>query len=592
MSNRTKRPPATRLLGPVLVALGRALAAPFLAALYLLRPRVPARTIIELDLEEGLLEHVPEDPLAALQARKRVVIRDVVEALHVAAGDRRVVGLVARVGGGPIGVAHVEEIMDAVAELRRKGKHTVLFAETFGEGGPGHTGYYLASVFDEVYLQPSGDVGLTGLLVEHPFLKGTLEKVGVEPRLDHRHEYKTAKNLFTEDRFTEEHRKSTEELLESIFGRIVDAIAHGRGMPPEEVREKIAQGPFYGEEAVDAGLIDGLAYRDEVYQRLRDRFEKADFLYHSVYLHRAGRPNRTGHTIALIYGAGAVRRGESTYSPGMRSFGGTSLGSKTVAGAFRKAIDDDRVKAIIFRVDSPGGSYVASDTIWRETILAREAGKPVIVSMSNVAASGGYFVAADAAKIVAQPSTLTGSIGVVAGKAVLRGLWEKLGVTWDAVHVGSHSTMYSTVQDYTRQDWARLQTSLDRIYEDFTAKVAAGRGLTREQVDELARGRVWTGADAQRLGLVDELGGLITALRLAREAAGIEPDADIYLKELPDRKTLLDRFRRGRPKNSDATGLALIGSLLKHAEPLLEQSRMAGLLDDAGELEILDPRIR
>jgi protease IV len=592
MSNRTKRSPAARFLGALLVALGRALAAPFLGALYLLRPRVPARTIIELDLEEGLLEHVPEDPLAALQARKRVVIRDVVDALHVAAGDRRVVGLVARVGGGPIGIAHVEEIRDAVAELRRRGKHTVLFSETFGEGGPGHTGYYLATAFDEVYLQPSGDVGLTGLLVEHPFLRGTLEKVGVEPRLDHRHEYKTAKNLFTEDRFTKEHRESTEELLESIFGRIVEAIAYGRGLTPEEVREKIAQGPFSGEEAVEAGLVDGLAYRDEVYQRLRDRFEKAGFLYHSVYLHRAGRPNRLGPSIALIYGTGAVRRGESTYSPGMRSFGGTSLGSKTVAGAFRKAIDDDRVKAIIFRVDSPGGSYVASDSIWRETIRAREAGKPVIVSMSNVAASGGYFVAANAAKIVAQPSTLTGSIGVVAGKAVMRGLWDKLGVTWDAVHVGGRSTMYSTVQDYTPEDWARLQASLDRIYEDFTAKVAAGRGLTREKVDEVARGRVWTGADAQRLGLVDELGGLTTALRLAREAAGIAPDADIRLKELPERKTLLDRFRRGRPTSSENTAALLGLSVLERLEPLLEQSRHLGLLGDIGELEIPEMRIR
>lgn len=581
-----RRPLLGRATGALILALSRALAAPFLALLYLVRPRVPRRTIIELDLEEGVVETVPADPLAALRARKKTAMLDLLEALDRAARDRRVLALVARVGGGPLGLAHVEEIREAVKAFRAAGKPAVLFAETFGENGPGHAGYYLATAFDEIYLQPSGDVGLTGMLAEHPFLKRALDRLGVEPRLDHRHEYKNAKNLFTEERFTEAHREATQQLLESIFGNLVRGVSEGRSKSPEDVRALAARGPFYGQEALDAGLVDGLAYRDEVYARLLARFPRARMLYAPVYLRRAQWPHRTGPTVALIYGTGAVRRGESAYAPALRPFGGVTMGAKTVAAALRAAIDDARVRAIVFRIDSPGGSYVGSDTIWREVARAREAGKPLIVSMGNVAASGGYFVAAHAARILAQPSTVTGSIGVLAGKAVLRGLWEKLGVTWDEVEVGARGAMWSSVKDYSDEEWQRLQAALDRIYADFTGKVADGRGLARERVEEVARGRVWTGADAQRLGLVDELGGLMLALRRAREAIGLRPDAEIRLKLLPERKPLMQRLLRGRPRSSDAAAAAALGASLEQLEPLARLAYHAGLLGERGEMEL------
>jgi protease IV len=301
----------------------------------------------------------------------------------------------------------------------------------------------------------------------------------------------------------------------------------------------------------------------------------------STYLRRAGRPDRRGQTVALIYGAGVVQRGESSIDP---LVGGSVMGSETVARAFREAIEDDDVRAIVFRIDSPGGSYVASDAIWRETIRAREAGKPVVVSMGNVAGSGGYFVAMGADRIVAQPSTLTGSIGVYGGKMLIRELSEELGVTWDDVQVGGNATMWSPVNEYTPAEWERLQALLDRIYEDFTAKAAQGRGMSIESMHAVARGRVWTGADALRVGLVDELGGFDVALRLARELGGIGPEESIELRVVPRQRTILEQVLEGRSRRSYPAGVA---ALLQAGGPLAalaQEARRMGLLGGGGVL--------
>jgi protease IV len=575
-----KRPTARRFAAADRI--GRILSAPFRALAYPFRPRVRRGTVLELDLEEGFVEVSPESPLGVMRARKKAVLRDVVEALHRAAGDERVTALIARVGGGPLGLAQVEEVREAVAAFRRSGKPALLFSETFGDNGPGHAHYYLATAFDEIYLQPSGELGLGGILIDAPFVKRLLDKLEVRPRLDHRHEYKNYKNVFTEEGFTEPHREATQAYVDSTYGLLVDAIARGRGLDAESVRESIARGPLLADEALEARLVDGLGYRDEVYARLEKRLDrKVRYLYHHAYLRRAGRPFRRGRRIALIYGVGQVRRGESEHNP---LTGAAVMGSRTVAAAFRAAVADDRVEAILFRVDSPGGSYVASDTIWRETVRAREAGKPVIVSMGNVAGSGGYFVAMDAHRIVAQPSTVTGSIGVVAGKMVTRELWERAGVTFDDVRAGGEGTVWSSLHDYSEAEWDRLQTILDRVYDDFTAKAAAGRRMSRERVHELARGRIWSGVDAQRLGLVDELGGFLTALRLAREAADIPLDADVELKVFPRKKPLLERLRGKKPTSSEREALAAVATGLEVLRPVLREARRAGLLGSSGEL--------
>jgi protease-4 len=504
------------------------------------RGSVSDRSILEIDFEKGIIETVPDDPFGALFKDKVTTIRDVVDALEKGSTDPRVAGLVARIGEAPMGLADIQEIRDAVLAFRKAGKPAVAWGETFGEFAPGNRSYYLASAFEEIWLQPSGDVGLTGIMAESPFLKGTFDKVGLVPRMDHRYEYKNAMNQYTETKFTPAHREATGKVVDSIFGQIVTGIAAARKLTPEAVRARFDAGPYLGKEALDAKLVDGMAYRDEFYEKAKAKLKagaKAKFLTLPSYLDRAGRPNEKGTRIALIYGIGGVQRGKSKYDPVGDS---QSMGSDTVAGAFRAAIEDKDVKAILFRVDSPGGSYVASDTIWRETVRAKAAGKPVIVSMGNVAGSGGYFVAMAADKIVAQPGTITGSIGVLGGKVLTNGLWDKLGLSWDELHTSKNATMFSGTHDYTPEEWARFQAWLDRVYEDFTSKVAAGRKLPKEKVLSIAKGRIWSGEDAKGLGLVDELGGLPAALKLARAAAKVPADGKVELKVFPARKSPLE----------------------------------------------------
>jgi protease-4 len=533
------------------------------------KPGLPARIVLELNLETPIIEDVPADPIATLLLSDTPVMRDIVDALEKAGDDSRVAGLVARLGGSTMGLAQVQEIRDAILKFRSKNKFAIAFSETFGEVGPGGSSYYLATAFDQIYLQESGDVGLTGIIMESPFLRGTFDKLGLKPRMDHRYEYKNAMNVFTETKYTASHREATEKLMNSWFVQMLRGIADGRKLTPEQVRALVDRGPFLGKEAVDAGLVDGLAYQSDVYEQAKKKAgDRATLLYLNKYLERAGRPHQQGKTIALIYGVGAVHRGKSA---GDAMSGDVSMGSDTVAGAFRAAIEDKDVKAILFRVDSPGGSYVASDAIWQETVRAKKAGKPVIVSMGDVAGSGGYFVAMSADKIVAQPGTITGSIGVLGGKILTSDFWEKIGLSWDEVHAGANATMWTGTKDYTPAQWARFQAWLDRVYVDFTGKVAEGRKLPKERVLEIAKGRIWTGEDAKERGLVDELGGFPKALSLAKQAAGIPESEGVKLRVFPAKQSAFDAFFGETPDSSERQ--VIIGTV-KAIQPFARRLRM------------------
>ncbi|WP_182875329.1 S49 family peptidase [Microbispora sp. H10670] len=490
-----------------------------------LRQRRTGPLVLELDLTEGLSEGPPADPVTALLSMRKPRLAEVLSGLRRARKDPRVAALIVKIGGNPLGLGTVQELREAVVKLRAAGKPTVAFAETFGEFGAGTVPYYLASAFERVYLQPSGDVGLTGVALEQRFLRDALARAGVEYQLGQRHEYKTAANMFTQNHMTDAHRESATRIAESVTEQITAGIAEARRLTPERVRELIDQGPFIGAEAVDAGLVDGLKYRDEVYAETVE--DGAHLQYVSRYAKSAlsGKlPHPGADTVALVHGTGTIRLGRSGRSP---LGGGGAMGSDTVCAALRAARRDDKVKAIVFRVDSPGGSYVASDAIWREVVLARESGKPVIVSMGDLAASGGYFVSMAADVIVAQPGTLTGSIGVFGGKPVVGELLGRLGVVTESVAEGANAGMFSPTTAFSETQWERVNAWLDRIYDDFVGKVADGRGLSRERAHELARGRVWTGADARAAGLADELGGLEDALALARRRAGLATAAPV-----------------------------------------------------------------
>ncbi|MBB2913964.1 protease-4 [Streptosporangium becharense] len=520
------------------------------------RQRRTAPLVLELDLTEGLTEGPPADPLGAIMAMRKTSLSDVLSGLKRARKDDRVKALIVKIGTQPLGLAVVQELRQAVSLFRAAGKTTVAFAETFGEFGAGTVPYYLATAFERVYLQPSGDVGLTGVAMEQRFLRGALGKLGVEYQLGQRHEYKTAANTFTQDHMTEAHRESMSRITESVTEQVVAGIAEGRGIDPAKVRELIDRGPFIGAEALEAGLVDRMAYRDEVYDELkRSVGDDARLLYVGRYAKESiarKLPHPGGQTVALVRGSGAIRLGRSGRSP---LGGGGAMGSDTICAALRAARHDDNVKAVVFRVDSPGGSYVASDAIWREVVLTRKAGKPIVISMGDLAASGGYMVSMAADLIVAQPGTLTGSIGVFGGKAVIGGLLEKMGVSSETVGEGANAGMFSSTQAFSEAQWARVNAWLDRVYDDFVNKVAEGRGLSRERAHELARGRVWTGADACDSGLVDELGGLEDALALARKKAGLAADAPVrvYPKLNP-----LERLRPAESSEDKAAALAQV----------------------------------
>lgn len=522
---------------------------------WLRREPLPDRFLVTLHLSGNLDEQSPDDPGARFFQGDPLTVREVVAALERAAKDDRVQGVLVRLADVRMGFGQLQEIRDAVLAFRESGKAAVAFADTFGEFGPGNGGYYLATAFDEIAMQPSGDVAITGLSARTRFFRGALDKLGIVPRLDGREEYKTFKNAFTETEYTEPHRESLETVMGSLFGQMVRAVAEARGLAEKEVRELMDKAPLSAEAARDAGLLDRLAYWDQVREALRERLgESPRGVDLARYLRRVGDPYHEGPELALIVAEGGIRRGRSGYNPLTDEL---ILGSETVADAIRSAADDEDVRGILLRVNSPGGSYIGSDTIWREVVRAESLGKPVVVSMADVAGSGGYFISMPAHRIVAQPGTITGSIGIFAGKFVTREFWNRLGVTFDELHTSENGDFWSPVKDYDAEQWRQFQAWLDRAYDDFTDKVAQGRNLSPERVKEIAKGRIWTGEDALALGLVDALGGYPRALALLKEAADIDPDASVRLRPFPRPRSLLAALLSGEASLGPSVDRAL-----------------------------------
>src|SRR5215469_7262094 len=494
-----------------------------------------APVILELDLTDGLMETRPPDPLSALMSRHQPTVTDVLTGLRLARDDERVQALIVKVGGRPIGLGVVQELREAVRRFGESGKPTFAWAETFGEFSAGNIPYYLATAFETIYLQPSGDVGLTGLAIERVFLRGTLDKIGVAMEVGARHEFKSAAEQLTEHGFSPAAREATTRMAESVTEQLIEAVAQRTEGSADDASKLVNEGPYTAEQALASGLVDALGYRDEVYAAVRKQVQATPdtgLLYLGRYQRYKELSNRLRQlpaprqdAVALIQATGAIRRGRS--GRGNPLLGGVAMGSDSITAQLRAAVADPHIKAILLRVNSPGGSYVASDTIWREVVRTRNAGKPVVVSMGDVAASGGYFISMAADAIVAQPGTITGSIGVITAKPVLSEALGKAGISTDSVVLGKHAGMFSFSHPFTNDEWALVDAWLDRIYADFTGKVAVGRRMTAERVHELAKGRVWTGADANAQGLVDELGGIEEAAAIARRRGGLPSTAPL-----------------------------------------------------------------
>jgi len=521
----------------VLGAVGLGLAWRHLDAFKPQEEALPDRMVLVLDLGESILEAQPDNRLSEIALGYPLDMRQIGEALSRAATDPRVDGLFVLAGRGALGMAQTQELRGYIEGFKAREKDVTAFAESFGEGGNGTLNYYLASAADKIWLQPSGSLDVTGFILEQPYLRDALDRIGVDPQMGQRSEYKGAVNNLTDSALPAPQRENLQRLLDSWFAQFAQDVAAARGLSPDTVERLVDAAPYDAPQGPDLGLIDQLGYYDQAVDEALDGagpeaelIALADYAYEPTDEEPAESP-KGQDLIALVYGIGPVTLGEGSNDP---LFGEIAMGSDTVATALSDAIDDDDVVAIVFRVDSPGGSYVASDVIWREVQRARDLGKPLVISMGNLAASGGYFVAAPAHSIVAEPGTITGSIGVAAGKLALKGLWEKLSVNWDAVEVGKNAGLWSANRPFNDAGWAYLEASLDRTYADFTGKVATGRDLTPAAVEELARGQVWTGADALDLGLVDALGGMQTALAMAKEAAGLQADDEVPLLLLPE----------------------------------------------------------
>ena len=504
-------------------------------------------TVLEVDWATPPPETLSQSPLqlAAAGFQKPLTLRQTVAALDRASRDDRISGLLARVQPTLVPLAVLQELRDAVLAFRAAGKRATAWAEAF----PGNGSLYLASAFDRILLQPAGTVGLVGVSATASFLGETLPWIGLEPDFAQRYEYKNAVNVFTETGFTDPHREATERLLDSQLEQLVAGIAEGRGLTPTQVRALADQGPFEAEEAVAAGLVDALAFRDEVYAEARGA--EAPLLYLARFARRARPKNlKKLPRVAVIQVQGAIAPGRNGVKPGLPPGPGT--GSDTATAAIRDAVADPKVKAIVLRVDSPGGAVGASEAIWREASVARAAGRPVVASMGSVAASGGYYVAMGADRIVALPGTITGSIGVFSGKFVTAGLRRRLRLATEVLQSNPNADMYGTQAPFTQAQRTKLDASLDKVYATFSARVAEGRGLSAEAVDAAARGRVWTGADAAEQGLVDVLGGFATAVGEAKVLAGLAADDPVAVVAFP-KAGPLDRFR---PKESSEPAAA------------------------------------
>ncbi len=522
-------------------------------------PSLPRQMVLTLRIAGPIAEVTSDDPLAELMGERITSLRNVRRALVLASEDDRVKGLRVRVDSVGGGFATAQELRSLIARVGASGKWTAAYMDTAGEFTSGNLVYYVASACDEISLNPQGDINLIGISSSTPFVRGTFDKLGMKAEFPGRGDYKTARFMYTQTDFTPAHREMTGWLLDSLMDQMIRGVADGRGLSSEEVRELVDRAPLLGEEAVAAGLVDRLEDWGSFTDRFDDQELSSDTIGIRSYLKRRGTIER-GPRIAVVTATGAIMRGASGQSVNPL-FGGEIMGSETISAAFRAVRRAKNIDAVVFRVDSPGGSAIASEII-RQEMIRTAAEIPVVVSMANVAASGGYWISCGAHKIVADPATLTGSIGVYAGHLNTSAFWsDKLGVTFGRLDRGANASIYGEMEDWTDQQRAIIDRMLDRIYDDFVERVAESRGMSIEAVDAIGRGRVFTGEQAWENGLVDVVGDFDDALIEARKLADIDPDASVQLVQYPRVLSWWQEFAKRR--NSEQVAMEARFELLE-----------------------------
>lgn len=491
------------------------------------KPNVPENSVLVLNVSGSLPDYSPDDPTAKIFGFKQSQsFSSLLTQLRKAKVDSRISAVLLDINFPGIGWGKADELRAAIAEFKTSGKPTYAYMEMGS-----NKEYYIATAADKIFVPPTGDLFITGFAAQSQFYKGSLDKLGVEMEDVHVGKYKSLNESFTRKDHSPEAREVITAIINDYYERVRGAIAESRKKSPEEVDEIINNAPYNAIAAQQQNLIDGAKYRDEVYQELKGRlgYKDADELrltatseYKDVTPESLGLNN--GERIAIIFASGLITSGKSSDG----TFGGSqTIGSDTIVRAVKDAADDSSIKAIVLRVDSGGGSALASDVMWH-TLEYAKTKKPVVTSMGDVAASGGYYIACNSDRIVAEPSTVTGSIGVVLSKPAIGGLYDWLGITNETIQKGKNAGLFRIDKKWTDEEKEVFQKNANFFYWDnFVPKVAKGRGKTVEQIHEVAQGRVWTGFQAKDKGLVDEFGGLNRAIEIAKELAKLPADKDV-----------------------------------------------------------------
>lgn len=512
-------------------------------------PTIADNSLLTLRITGSLPDYSPDDPFKRYFGGPDQSLTGLLMQFKKAKADKRIKAILLDIDTSGLGWGKSEEIRDAIADFRSSGKAVYAYME-FGLNKE----YYIATACDKIYVPPPGELFINGLAADVMFFRGSLDKLGIYPDIYQIGKYKSAGDMFTQKNMTDAHREYINSLLDDLYGRYVSAIAQARHKTPDEVRSLIDDAPYNAAKAKQAGLIDESVYRDEVEKQIKTTlgYKETDTFtpvrgvdYREVSPESLGL--NEGERIAVIYATGDIGSGNSANSPS----GDQSIGSDTLAKAMTDAAADKTIKAIVLRIDSPGGSGLASDIIWHAVEAANQK-KPVVVSMSDVAASGGYYIAVAARKIVAEPSSITGSIGVVAGKPVLRGFYDWLGISNEYVLRGKTAGMFRETEKFSDEERAKFEDWIKTTYyEDFVPKVARGRNKDVQAIDSVGQGRVWTGAQAKDRGLVDEFGGLDRAIEVAKQLANIPADKGVERVILPHPQTFLQQLLYGNGENSN-----------------------------------------
>ncbi len=490
--------------------------------------------VLRLDISGDLAEEEAEQRLLGLLRRPADDYFGLITLLRWAREDPALSGVFIRCEDIRANWARLQGLRRAIQRLREAGKHVWVHMNSGGLRE-----YYVATAAERVSLTPAATLDITGLSSEVVFFLGALEKIGIQADIVQMGRYKSAGESFTRREMSAPHREMAESLIDDLYGQLIDGIAADRGLEPAEVRALFDRGPFLAREALDGRLIDELAYEDEAEARLlatcdqAPRIERRDYFKRRSLEGRRRALREARGIFALLHVNGTIKSGDSI--PGPEGTG--AVGSKVVAAALKEVRERADIQAVILRVASPGGSATASDLIWREVVRTREQ-KPVVVSCGDVAASGGYYIAVAGGPVLAEAGTITGSIGVIAGKATLRGLYDRLGVTKELVQRGRHASLYSDYAPLGEEERARIQAEAANFYEDFVGKVAAGRQLSTEAVAAAAEGRVWTGRQAWTRGLIDEVGGFEEAVAAAKRLVGIAADDVVGVERYPKPRRL------------------------------------------------------